>query len=326
MDILRDYKTVSPASKGAVMAIGNFDGVHRGHQAVIGTALKLAGDVGSSAGVMAFEPHPRQFFQPDKPLFRLTSLPVKLELFEALGLDLAVVLPFDKALSSLTAEEFVRAVLVEGLGIRHAVIGYDFHFGKGRGGTPAVLRGLGEQHGFGVTVVDPVGEGDLAFSSSMVRDCLRAGDPRKAADILGYWWRLRGPVVGGAKRGKGLGFPTANMEVEPGMELKHGIYAVRVTLPDGTRVHGAAYLGTRPTFEAGAPTIEVFLFDFDGDLYGQAIEVEVIAFIRGDARFESEAALKAQMQADCAEAEARLDAVEAHDPMRAYPLGRRLAE
>lgn len=327
MEILSDTTNVPPALKGSVLAIGNFDGVHRGHQAVLRTAKELAESAGAPTGVMAFEPHPRQFFQPDKPLFRLTSLPVKLELFEAMGLDLAVVLPFDAQLASLMAEEFVRKVLVGGLGIRHAVIGYDFHFGKGRQGTPQVLFALGQRYGFGVSVVEPVGEGGAAFSSSMVRNCLRAGDPHQAAEILGYWWRISGTVVGGAKRGTGLGYPTANVEAVGSLELKHGTYAVRVALSNGEKhIHGAAYFGTRPTFESGPPAFEVFLFDFDGDLYDQVIEVEIIAYLRGDAKFVSAQELKAQMQADCAEARKILNEIEAHDPMRAFPLGNRLAQ
>lgn len=324
MHVLRDYRNCPAACKGAAIAIGNFDGVHRGHQAVIAAAQAHARRLGAPAGVMAFEPHPRQFFQPDVPFFRLTSLPIKLELFAALGLDMAAVLRFDAALATLTAEEFVSQVLVQGLGLRHAVIGHDFHFGKGRGGNPQVLEALGRRHGFGVSVVEPVGADGTVFSSSQVRALLRAGEPRRAADILGYWWRFSGTVVGGAGRGKGLGFPTANIAVEPGMDLKHGIYAVRATLPGG-RAHGAAYLGTRPTFGAGEAMIEVFLFDFEGDLYGQTIEIEVIAYLRGDAGFASTDELKAQMQADCERARALLAEIEADDPMRAYPLARALS-
>ena len=323
MDLVRDHKTVPDRLRQAVIAIGNFDGVHRGHQAVLSQALEIARDAGAFVGAMVFEPHPRQFFQPDVPLFRLTPEPLKLELFEAFGLDLAVVLPFDAGFAALSAEEFVQQVLNDGLGVRHVVTGYDFQFGRGRLGTPELLTEMGQRLGFGVTVVEAAGEAGGAFSSSRVRQLLQDGSPEAAAEILGYWWRLAGTVTGGAKRGQGLGFPTANFAVADGMALKHGIYAVRV-FGAGSRFDAAAYLGTRPTFDDGKAVFEVFLFDFNGDLYGQEIELELIAYLRDDARFESAEALKAQMELDCARAREAIARVVADDPMQAFPLGRRL--
>lgn len=320
MQILRDYKDCPEALKGAALAIGNFDGVHRGHQVVLRAAISAAAGTGAPSGVMTFEPHPRAFFQPDKPLFRLSPEPVKCHLLEALGLDVTVVLPFAAPLASLSAEEFVTEILIAGLGVSHVVTGSDFHFGKGREGGPDAMRAFGEKYGFGVTLVEPQGSGEDVYSSTAARDCLRAGDPRGASDILGYWWRVGGEVTGGDKRGAGLGFPTANIMLPASCQLKHGIYAVRVWA-DGARHHGAAYLGTRPSFDDGDPVLETFLLDFSGDLYGKEIEIEFIAFLRGDEKFESVESLQQQMKADCQKAELILVELEAHDPMAALPLG-----
>jgi riboflavin kinase/FMN adenylyltransferase len=274
---------------------------------------------------MVFEPHPRQFFRPDIPLFRLTPLPLKLELFEAFGLDFAAVLDFDASLAALSASEFVDQVLIGGLGLGHAVAGYDFHFGKDRKGTPEVMLAMGEARGFGVSIVEPVGEGSDHFSSSAIRDFLGAGDMAAAAEMLGYWWRLRGAVIRGAGRGLDLGFPTANIAIQGELGLAQGIYAVRVYHGD-VRLTGAAYFGVRPTFGETEAAIEVFLFDFDGDLYGQDIEIEFIAHLRDDEAFSSEADLKAQMARDCEAARAVLARVDGDDPMLRFPLGRALAQ
>lgn len=320
MQILKSYNDPPKALKGAALAIGNFDGVHRGHQAVLAAAVKAGRAEGRPCGVITFEPHPRQFFQPDVPLFRLTPEPLKLRLMAALGLDLAVVLPFDAALASLTAEQFVNTVLVEGLAVRHVVAGSDFHFGKGRKGTPAMLRSLGQKSGFRVTLVEPQGEGEVIYSSTDARQALRDGDPEGAARILGYWWRVSGEVTGGDKRGRWLEFPTANIAVPPGFALRHGIYAVRVWV-GGERHHGAAYLGTRPSFDDGAPVIETFLLDYSGDLYGREIELEMIAFLRGDEKFDDAEALKAQMRADCEAAGQILTELDRNDPFAPGLLG-----
>ena len=301
MDIIRGWHDVPPALKGASLAVGNFDGVHRGHRAVLEAAKAAARTAGCQAGAMVFEPHPRKFFQPDKPLFVLTPLKRKLELFARYGLELTAVLPFDAALSSLSAEAFIRDVLVGAFGIRHAVTGYDFFFGKGREGTPAKLRAFGERYGFGVTIVEAIGDSGEIFSSTRIRELLAEGNVAAAAEMLGTWWTVSGVVESGAGRGTGLGFPTANIRLDRDQALGHGIYAVHVIV-DGKRHDGAAYLGTRPTFDAGPPLLEVFLFDFDGNLYGRTIAVEFIGFVRPDAKFRSGTDLAAQMQADVAKA------------------------
>ena len=298
MQVLHDTDDVPASARGASLAIGNFDGVHRGHQALLEVTREEAHKLRRHAGVILFEPHPREFFQPERPHFRLTPLPLKLELLERFGLDLAVVLAFDAALAALAAETFIERVLVAKLAAAHVVVGYDFRFGKGRGGDPETLKRVGAAHGLGVTVVAQVAAAGEVFSSGAIRAELGQGDVKGAAQMLGWWWRVAGTVTGGAKRGTGLGFPTANIALAPGTALAHGIYAVRVHL-DGTWHPAAAYLGTRPTFDDGAPVLEVFLLDFDGDLYGRKIEVEFIDFIRPDLRFAGAEALKAQMAQDC---------------------------
>ncbi len=306
MIVLEGIGNAPPEARRASLAIGNFDGVHRGHRALLEAAKSAAAASGGKAGVILFEPNPREFFQPDKPHFRLTPLPRKLELIEASGLDLAVVLRFDRALAELSADAFIDEVLVQGLSVAHVVIGYDFRFGKGRTGDPEMLRSAGAARGFGVTVVAQVAGGGEVFSSSAIRAELAQGDVKGAAEMLGHYWRVTGTVIGGAKRGTILGFPTANIALAPNTALAHGIYAVRVTA-DGKTHSGAAYLGTRPTFDDGAPLLEVFLFDFHGDLYGREIAVDFIDHIRADRRFDSAEALKAQMQRDCDRARAILE-------------------
>ncbi len=295
---IKDYVEPPHSVRGGVVAIGNFDGVHLGHQAVIKAAVEEAGRRGLPAGVMFFTPHPRQFFSPDTPLFLLTSTGQKLSLFEKLGLDFSVELAFDKALSSMSAAAFVENVLVKGLGVAHVIIGYDFFFGAKRSGSPEVMRTLGAAHGFGVTVVSPSGEGGLIYSSTGVRDALEEGQVRRAAEILGRNWEVAGPVISGAGRGEALGFPTANISLQPGCHLQHGIYAAFVHVK-GVRHKAAAYYGKRPSFDNDMPTLEVFLFDFQGNLYDQEIAVEFVDFVRGDMKFNELDELKRQMDEDC---------------------------
>ncbi len=323
METIRGYKNFPESLKGAALAIGNFDGVHRGHQAVIRAALKAGQAAGVASGAMTFEPHPREFFQPDVQLFRLTPEPLKIALFAALGIDVATVLPFNAPLASLTAEQFAGEILVGGLGVSHVVTGNDFHFGKGREGSPETLHALGRKLGFAVTVVEPEAGPLGVFSSTQVRQRLEAGDPGGASEILGYWWRMAGTVVGGDRRGHGLGFPTANIEVPAGFGLKHGIYAVRCHA-EGKRYHGASYLGTRPSFDDGEAVIETFLFGFSGDLYGTELQIEIIEFLRDDETFDSAETLKKQMQADCEKAKKLLAEIENKDLMKRFPLGNAL--
>jgi riboflavin kinase / FMN adenylyltransferase len=316
MLVVRGYTHVPSAARGATLAIGNFDGVHRGHQALIATARAQAEKYASSqAGVIIFEPHPRLFFQPATPLFQLTSLEQKLDLLSSAGLSLTVILPFDATLAALSAEAFIRDVLVNGLAVRHLIAGYDFHFGKGRAGSPATLRAAAEAKHFDLTIMEPVKAGTDVASSSAARMALAEGAVDKAAAILGRWWRVSGVVTGGAKRGTGMGYPTANVTLPAGTDLAHGIYAARVYV-EGVAHPGAAYLGTRPTFDNGNPVLETFLLDFDGDLYGKTIAVEFIARLRGDQAFVDMPTLIVQMDKDVAETRKRLAALALKDP---YP-------
>ena len=301
MDVVTGWQEVPQHLRGASLAIGTFDGVHCGHRAVLDAAKAKAAEGGLPMGVMVFEPYPRMFFQPQRPFFRLTSLTRKLELFAAHGCGFTAVIPFDRALAGLTAPEFVRIILAEGFAIKHASVGYNFFFGKGRGGNPSVLAQEGRKHGFGVTVVEAQGNDGELYSSTRVRELLAEGDVAGAAELLGRYWRISGMVESGAGRGQGLGFPTANIRLEEGVTLKHGIYAVYAYV-DGKKLQGAAYLGTRPTFDAGLPLLEIFLLDFDGNLYGKTLEIEFIAFVREDAKFRSAETLAAQMAADVAKA------------------------
>lgn len=299
MIVHEGYKDLPPEIRGGVVAIGNFDGVHKGHQALIGEAVKAAREKDLRAGVMIFEPHPREFFHPEESHFRLTPLAQKLAVFETMRLDFVVVVPFDAALSKLEHFEFVDDVLAQGLDVRHVVVGYDFYYGRQRRGSPESMILAGIEYDFEVTVVPPVAEGGEVFSSTAIRLKLAQGDVQAAAAELGRRWRVSGAVIGGAKRGTGMGYPTANVPMPKGTALGHGIYAVRAHV-DG-RVHdAAAYLGTRPTFDDGMPVLEVFLLDFDDDLYGKAMEVEFVAFIRGDRKFDSAEALVRQMDEDVA--------------------------
>lgn len=304
MHVIHGFADFPAELRGASLAIGNFDGVHRGHQALIVRARERAAasarqGAQALAGVMVFEPHPREFFHPERPHFRLTPLPKKLALLTHYGAELAVVAAFDRDLAELSADQFVERVLVEAIGVRHVVIGYDFFFGKGRGGDARHMQAKGAELGFGVSIIPPVAEDGEVFSSSAVRAEIAQGDVAGAARMLGHWWTVEGEVVGGAKRGTGMGYPTANVVLPRTTPLAYGIYAVFVKV-DGIRHQGAAYLGTRPTFDNGPPVLEVFLFDFDDNLYGRTIEVAFVGFIRADRRFDTMDALVEQMDKDCA--------------------------
>jgi riboflavin kinase/FMN adenylyltransferase len=307
MDIVRDMASVPAELRGAVVALGNFDGVHRGHREVIAIAKARAAELAVRSGVMSFHPHPRRYFAPDSRFFRLTPQPLKLRLLEALGVETVFIVPFNAALAALTPEAFVGRILMEALAVRHVVAGWDFHFGAKRAGNAEVLERLGKAHGFGVTIAAPKSDAaGEAFSSTAVRRLLAEGDPRGAAAILGYRWRVVETVISGAGRGAGLGFPTINMALDTGVELAHGIYAVRAHVC-GRVLDGAAYHGTRPTFGGTEPFLETYLFDFDGDLHGREVEIEFIDYVRGDRAFASESELRDQIARDCAAVRATLD-------------------
>jgi riboflavin kinase/FMN adenylyltransferase len=294
--IVRDFAPAQ-ALRDATVAIGNFDGVHRGHKAVIGAALSRARALAKPAAALTFEPHPRAFFDPNEPLFRLTDEAAKLRLLAAAGLDGAIVLTFDAALAKLSAEDFVARVLVERLAISGAAIGFNFHFGANRAGSPEFLRMQGERYGFTVDIVPPLLDGGRPVSSGPIRAALAAGRLDEAAEFLGYPWFVSGAVIHGDKRGRELGFPTANLKLDPACALRHGIYAVRVAV-GRRRYDGVASFGRRPMFDTGAVLLEIFLFEFSGDLYGAQIDVAFIAWLRDEAIFASAKDLVRQMEED----------------------------
>jgi riboflavin kinase/FMN adenylyltransferase len=298
-----------PGLANGVYAIGNFDGAHRGHAAVIGRARRLAAELGAPAAALTFEPHPADFFAGRPVVFRLTPPPLKARALEQLGLDGMVTLTFNGALAGLTAAEFVSHVLVERLGVRAVIIGGDFHFGKNRGGSPAFLVETGRRHGFFVEVIDKVADetGAAEISSSAIRHALSASDVKTAARLLGRPYTIEGVVIAGSQLGRTLGVPTANIVLAPTNRLAHGVYAVRAVV-EGRRYDGVASFGTRPTVDDGAPLLEVFLFDFSGDLYGKTIEIAFEAYLRPELKFDSLEALKARMAEDVEEARAALRA------------------
>ncbi|MEN3745588.1 bifunctional riboflavin kinase/FAD synthetase [Sphingomonas sp. HF-S3] len=303
-----DGSSMVPAHlRGGVVALGNFDGFHLGHQAVVARAVSRARERGVPAIVATFDPHPRRYFQPDTPPFRLTTLDQRQRLFAAAGAQAMLVFAFDSALASLSAEAFARERLVELAGASGVVTGEDFTFGKGRGGNPDILTALGATMGFTAETVPAVGAGGHAFSSSRIRDYLREGRPRDAAYLLTRPFAVEGEVVHGAKLGRELGYPTANMLLGSYLRPAYGIYAVHGRLPDGRVLNGVANLGIRPSIEPPEELLESYFFDFSGDLYGQTIEVQLIEFLRPEAKFDSLDALKVQMDADAARARELLD-------------------
>jgi riboflavin kinase/FMN adenylyltransferase len=305
MQVFRHHENLPSTARGATVAIGNFDGVHRGHQALIRQAKALGGPL----GVMVFEPHPQEYFRPDTPRFRLTPFRAKARLLEKYGVDILYALHFDAAFASLSADAFIERVLVEGMGVSRVIVGADFQFGKGRAGNRDLLMARGAALGFGVTTIDLVGEGgDAKISSTRIREALRDGKPDVAARMLGHPWTVEGRVERGDQRGRTIGFPTANVSLEGYLEPALGVYAVRVEL--GGRLHdGVANFGRRPTFDKKDVLLEVHVFGFEGDIYGQPIVVSFIEFLRPEMKFAGLDALKAQITRDCETARNALSAL-----------------
>jgi riboflavin kinase / FMN adenylyltransferase len=306
-----------PALNGAVVAIGNFDGVHRGHRAVIAAALVRARALGRPAAALTLEPHPRSFFSPGEPLFRLTDERGKLRLLAATGLDGAIVLRFDAALARLSAEDFIARILVGRFAVAGVAIGFDFHFGLKRAGAPDYLKAQGGKLGFAVDIVPRFEDAGRAVRSGPIRAALAAGKVSEARELLGYPWFVSARVVHGDKRGRELGYPTANLRLDPNCALMHGIYAVRVGVGE-RRYDGVASFGRRPMFDQGSVLLEAFLFDFSGDLYGETIDVAFIDWIRPELKLASVEELIRRMDEDARMARAAL----ARTPDAFPPLGR----
>jgi len=306
MERLDGGSSVPERLRRGIVALGNFDGFHSGHQAVVGRAVERARAEGRPVLVATFDPHPVRFFKPDLPPFRLTSLDQRERLFAAAGADAMLVFRFDAELAAVSAEDFVAERLVGLIGAAGVVTGEDFTFGKGRGGNIEVLKRLAGEHGLSLDAVAPVMAEGGPVSSSRIRDALQAGDCETAAALLTRPFAIEGEVEHGDKRGREIGYPTANLSLGRYLRPRFGIYAVRGRLPGGETVDGAANLGVRPTFEPPRELLEPYFFDFSGDLYGRTIEVELISFLRPEAKFDSIEALKAQMALDCDEARRRL--------------------
>ena len=310
MRLFRHTADLPADARGAVVALGNFDGVHRGHQAVIGTAQRIARELGAPSAVLTFEPHPRSVFRPADAPFRLSPFRVKARHIESLGVDLLFVRHFDDSFLHKTADAFIEEDLVQGLGVRHVVCGYDFLFGHGRSGDPARLKSAGAVHGFGVTEVGPVSDdAGGVYSSTRVRDALVAGNPREAARLLGSPWEIEGRVEHGDHKGRTIGFPTANVELADYLRPAFGVYAARAGVDHGPATvwhDGVANLGRRPTVGGTVERLETHLFDFDGDLYGQHLRVQLIDFLRPERKFASFGELKDQIVRDADAARAIL--------------------
>lgn len=307
VEVIRGWRGLTGPQKGAAVAVGAFDGVHRGHQAVIASAREAANRLGAPLGVVSFDPHPRRLFQPEAAPFRLMTPEQMARALAPLGVDRLYLIPFDREMAAMSDEEFARRVLSEGLGIVHAAVGFDFTFGKGRSGSPEALRTYGETLGFTVSVTERVDDASgLKLSSSAVREALKAGDMTRAAAILGRPFAIAGEVIHGDKRGRTIGVPTANIGMGDYMRPAYGVYAVRTRLPDGRVIQGVANLGVRPMFEIEEPLLEVWLLDFDESLYGQTLETELVAFLRSEMKFDGLDALKVQIEADAAAARAVL--------------------
>jgi riboflavin kinase / FMN adenylyltransferase len=309
--VIRDSTPVADIQRGAVVAMGNFDGVHLGHRAVIAAAIRMGKAHGRPALALTFEPHPRRFFSPTTPQFRLSDEAAKLRLLAGTGLAGAVIMTFDKTRAGTAAQDFIKYDLIDRLGISGIAVGYDFHFGKGRVGSPSLLVAEGPRLGIEVDVQPHVDIEERPVSSSAIRDALAEGRIDEATLMLGQPWFVTGEVIHGEKRGRELGYPTANIRLDNNCGLRHGIYAVRVGRGhenDQERIDGVASFGRRPTFDNGAPLLEIFLFDFKGDLYGQPLDVAFIGFIREELKFDSIDVLIKQMDDDSARARAQLAA------------------
>lgn len=314
MRILRFHGKAPSWARGAAVALGSFDGVHRGHLAVFDAARRIARAEGRPFAVLTFEPHPRSVLRPDAPPFRLSPFRTKARVLAGLGVDILVLVPFTAELAAKEPEAFVDEVLVAGLAARHVVTGHDFHFGRGRRGTPALLAALAESRGFGFVRVPAVGDGG-AFSSTRVREALARGDVRAAAEMLGRWWEAESRVRKGAARGRALGYPTANLKLENTLAPARGIYAVWAAFEAGEDKFrpAVASFGIRPTFDGAGDLLEVHVFDFAGDLYGRHLRVRFVERIREEKKFDSAQALKEAMARDCAAARAIL--------VRCHPAG-----
>ena len=309
MGLFRDLSQLPETAKGGVLVIGNFDGVHKGHQAVLSRALEKAqeieGERKTEVTVLVFDPHPRQYFAPHAPSLRLTRLETRARLLEQYGATNIVALTFNKNMAEMSAEDFIQNIIIDSFEARAVCIGHDFHFGKNRAGTPDMLKTAGDKHGFDVlfiAAVSPDNAGERPYSSTAIRECLTRGEISQATNLLGDYWRLEADVQQGDQRGRTIDFPTANLSHNDYHLPLFGVYAVTIEMLNGSfagqKFTGVANLGIRPSFETEDPRLEVFIFDFDGDIYGDTLSVGLVDFIRPEQQFDNLDALKAQIARD----------------------------
>lgn len=308
LKIVHGWKGLSDLDRGASVALGNFDGVHLGHQRVLADAARAAEKLDAPLGVISFEPHARMHFQPDAPPFRLTTAPQLARCMEALGVQRLYRLPFGVEMANFTDREFAQSVLADGLGVRHVAVGFDITFGKGRTGDPASMRAYGEELGFSVSVAEAVESAGRKMSSTAARQALREGRPEEAAAILGRPFAIEGVVQKGRQLGRKLGFPTANVPLGDYVAPRFGVYATRTRLHDGRVRGGVANIGVNPTTGEVLPRLEVWLFDFDDDIYGETIETDLLAFLRPEEKFASIDLMVEQIRRDAAQAQTILAA------------------
>ena len=305
MQIIRDTHFIDSTDRGAAAAIGNFDGVHLGHQAVIDLTRKKAAAARTPLGIMTFEPHPRSYFSNDLNPFRLMNAEAKAHRLEKVGVEKLYEIPFNDALAALSAHDFAQTIIADQLGLKHVVVGADFCFGQGRKGNATLLVQMGAQMGFGVTIASMIKFGDADISSTAIRQALTDGRPADAAKMLGHWHRLENIVIRGEQRGRDLGYPTANISIDGLHPPKFGVYAVKIDVRDGPyegSYNGAASIGVRPMFGENHPNCETFIFDFKGDLYASTVSVALVEFLRPELNFDGLDALITQMDADCVRA------------------------
>ena len=322
MQLVRHSSGVPASARGGVVTIGNFDGVHLGHRAVVGAARRIASEMDAPLAAVTFEPHPRRYFQPGAPAFELTPLRGNKRQLDVLGIETVRLVHFDESVASAPPERFVEQVIVAGLEARHVVVGYDFVFGRGRSGNVELLTALGADHGFAVTSIDPVKvEGGPVYSSTNIRASLAGGDPRAAAKLLGRCWEIEAKVVTGDRRGRTIGFPTANLSIDGYLEPAIGVYAVwaGIERADGTVWHmGCANIGRRPTFGGADVVVEAHLFDFAEDIYDQSLRVALVDYLRPERNFSGIDELQAQIAEDCTAARGLLESLSPGD-LRAPP-------
>ena len=309
LKIVTHWRGLDPADRGAAAALGNFDGVHLGHQHVISAAREAAQAMGVPLAVITFDPHPRRMFRPSDPPFRLTTLDQQASILESLGVERLFLLPFDYAMGSMTDRQFAEDVLHAGLGVRHVAVGFDISFGTGRTGTPKTMQAYGEAFGFSVSITPALTMPDgIKISSSAVREALRDGEPAAAAAILGRPFAIEGIVRRGRQLGRTLGFPTANVALEDYVAPRLGVYASRTRMADGRLLASVSNIGRNPTVGEVEARLETFIFEFDADIYGEIIETQLIAYLRPEVKFDGLPALIEQMGRDCLEARGILGA------------------